>query len=80
MDNIESKFERVLRMLVLPMFPIISDVSVERRPVTHDMIVTYYVDRLDIEKDSVIRLKTHSIFKMMGFEKYDVWITYRLVE
>lgn len=76
-------FEKVLTRLVLPMFPRISDVSVEfERAVTHDIKITYYInDRLDYSESLKVEKETKALFDMMGFEKvYNPWITYRSVE
>jgi len=82
MDNVKGAFERVLRKLVLPMFPRISDVSVEERAVTHDLIITYYInDTLDYSESLKESKETNALFDMMGFEKvYTPWVTYRHVE
>ena len=82
MDNLKGAFERVLRKLVLPMFPRISDVSVEERAVTHDLIITYYIyDILDDSESLKVSKETNALFDMMGFEKvYTPWITYRHLE
>lgn len=83
MDNVKGAFERVLRKLVLPMFPRISDVSVGfEGAVTHDLIITYYInDILDNSESLKVTRETIALFDMMGFEKvYTPWITYRHVD
>lgn len=83
MDNVKGAFEHVLRKLVVPMFPRISDVSVEyERAVTHDIKITYYInERLDYSESLKVSKETNALFDMMGFEKvYTPWITYRHVE
>lgn len=83
MDNLLSAYEQVLRKLVLPMFPEISDVSVEReRAVTHDVRVTYYIiDRLDYSDSLKVEKETNSLFNMMGFnEVFNPWVSYRSVK
>jgi len=74
MDNVKGAFERVLIKLVVPMFPRISDVSVDlERAVTHDTLD--YSESLKVSKE------TNALFDMMGFEKvYTPWVTYRHVE
>ena len=82
MDNVKGAFERVLRKLVVPMFPKISDVSIDERAVTHDIITTYYInDTLDYSESLKVSKETNALFDMMGFEKvYNPWVTYRYVE
>ena len=82
MDNLKT-FEKVLRLFVLPMFPLIGDVTVEyERFLTHDIKITYYiVDRMDYADAFKVEAETKSLLNMMGFEKvHNPWITYRSVE
>jgi hypothetical protein len=83
MDNVLSAYENVLKKLVLPMFPKISNVDVEyERAVTHDIKITYYInDILDYSESLKVEKETKALFDMMGFEKvYNPWITYRSVK
>jgi len=68
MDNVKGAFER--------------DLSVEERAVTHDIIITYYInDILDYSESLKVSKETNALFDMMGFEKvYTPWVTYRHLE
>jgi len=80
--NYLEAFENVLKQLVLPMFPHLSDVKVSYKGFKGMVQITYYInDRIDYSTGYTIEKETNTLFNMMGFDKnHHPWVNYRSTE
>lgn len=77
MDNQIKNFESVLRRILLPMFPQISDVEIKQShdiygvPLSSVMIVVVYFSQNKLTNDDIDRIKveTKSFYSLIGFDE-----------
>lgn len=77
MDSLSKNFEIVLRKVLLPMFPQVSDVEVEPSqniygvPLSSVMIMVVYTlqDKFTNADVDRIKIETKSFFSLMGFDE-----------
>jgi len=82
MNNFLKTFEILLRKVILPKFPRISDVKVEYKGFhREDIQVTYYTDyKFDILFENNLYHETYGLLDMMGLDKRPyLWVNYKSV-